>query len=240
MSAHKPHESSPPRKAHETREPQASHGPHGIIDHDRIEFQVDRLILFTDAVFAIAITLLIIEIKVPEEAHHAHRGYEIWHALLAIVPRFTGFVFSFLLIGVYWMAHHHLFRYVINYNGRLIWLNLILLMFVVCMPFTTALAFETFTDDVDVSFILYSLNHIFISLSFLLLWKYISNPAHRLSSGLTDKKYIRYNYWRSFSIIIVFGATIVLGFLKPSIARFTPILCSFAIPLVNRRFKLRR
>jgi uncharacterized membrane protein len=206
------------------------------IASERHEFQLDRLILFTDAVFAIAITLLIIEIKVPEEVHHAQSGREIWHALGGIVLKFTGFVSSFMLIGIYWMVHHRLFRYVVHYNNRLIWMNLLLLMFIVCLPFTTALAFETFTGDVDVSFIIYSVNHIIISLFFMRLWRYISHPAHKLSAGLTDKKYLRYNYWRSLSITLVFVLTIVMCVVLPGIGRFTPMLCMFAIPLVNRRF----
>jgi len=222
MSAHKSPDKSPNK-------------PHDILN-DRHEFQLDRLILFTDAVFAIAITLLIIEIKVPEAVHHAESGREIWHSLGGIVLKFTGFVCSFLLIGIYWMVHHRLFRYVIHYNSRLIWINLLLLMFIVCLPFTTALAFETFTGDVDVSFIIYSVNHIIISLCFMRLWRYISNPAHRLSAGLTDKKYLRYNYWRSLSITLVFSLTIVMCCIIPPIARFTPMLCLLAIPLVNRRF----
>jgi len=212
-----------------------THNSHDIFNN-RHEFQLDRLILFTDAVFAIAITLLIIEVKVPEELHHAVSGHEIWKALGGMALKLVGFVSSFLLIGIYWTVHHRIFRYVINYNSRLIWRNLFLLMFVVFLPFTTALAFETFTGDTDVSFIIYSANHILISLCFLRVWKYISDPAHKLSAGLTDKKYLNYNYWRSISIIIVFGITIILCFIIPGIARFTPVLCAFAIPLVNRRF----
>jgi uncharacterized membrane protein len=109
-------------------------------------------------------------------------------------------------------------------------------MFVVCLPFSTALAFETFTRDVDVPFIIYAFNHLLISFCFMRLWKYISNPAHKLSAGLTDKKYVRYVYWRSISIMIVFGLTMILCAVAPLIGRYTPILCAFAIPIVNRRF----
>jgi uncharacterized membrane protein len=213
----------------------SAHKPQDIFA-TRQEFQLDRLILFTDAVFAIAITLLIIEVKVPEEVHHAGSGYEIWKALGGIALKLVGFVSSFLLIGIYWMVHHRIFRYVINYNSRLIWLNLFLLMFIVFLPFTTALAFETFAGDVDVSFIIYAANHMLISLCFMFMWKYISNPARKLSAGLTDKKYIRYNYWRSLSVMMVFSMTIIFCFIMPPIGRFMPMLCAIAIPLVNRRF----
>ena len=201
---------------------------------NRHEFQLDRLILFSDAVFAIAITLLIIEIKVPDSVQHATSGLQVWKALGSISLKLMGFVFSFLLIGGYWMAHHRLFRYVVHYNSRLIWLNLFLLMFVVFFPFTTALAFETIPGDTDTPFIVYSFNHICIGLLFLLLWWYIAQPAHKLSDGLTNKKYMQYNYWRSFSIIIIFSITIVLCFVKPVAARLFTVASAFVIPILNR------
>jgi uncharacterized membrane protein len=134
------------------------------------------------------------------------------------------------------MAHHRMFRYVIAYNTRLIWLNLFLLLFIVFLPFTTALAFETVTTDIDVLFIIYSVNHIFIGFCFLMLWRYLGNPRHKLSAGLSDKKYLRYNYWRSLSIIIMFSITIFFCILYPPFARFSTIACCVAIPIVNRVF----
>ena len=87
------------------------------------------MIFFSDAVFAIAITLLIIEIKVPEiDGAHANEHAFI-NSLLSLVPKFFGFIFSFFIIGLYWFIHHKMFGYVINYTNRLIWLNL-------CFPLT--------------------------------------------------------------------------------------------------------
>ena len=75
----------------------------------RKEFQLERMILFSDAVFAIAITLLVIEIKIPElEKEHITDkalGEALWH----LVPKFVGFIVSFALIGVYWNVHHRMF-----------------------------------------------------------------------------------------------------------------------------------
>ena len=65
--------------------------------HDRAEFQLERLILFTDAVFAIAITLLVIEIKVPELHHRTEQ--EAIDGLLQLIPKFVGFFISFFIIA---------------------------------------------------------------------------------------------------------------------------------------------
>lgn len=216
----------------------SSHKPHDIFE-DRNQFQLERIILFTDAVFAIAITLLIIEIKVPETIHHAEHGREVWDALLGISLKLAGFVFSFILIGVYWMAHHRMFKYVTGYNNRLLWLNMWLLMAIVFLPFTTALAFENIPSDIDVPFIIYSFNHIVVSFSYFRLWRYISNPKHKLSVGLTDKKFMRYNYWRSFTIIFIFSITILLCIFLPGAGRLFTILCMFAVPALNRIFGMK-
>lgn len=90
----------------------------------RKEFQLERLILFSDAVFAIAITLLVIEIKIPE-IHAADLTEEkLVSSLAHLIPKFIGFLVSFLIIGQYWTVHHRMFGYVINFNGTLLWLNI--------------------------------------------------------------------------------------------------------------------
>src|SRR5215204_5839473 len=83
------------------------------------EFQLERLILFSDAVFAIAITLLVIEIKIPE-VHENVSDKVLLHELKHLVPKFIGFLISFMLIGLYWTIHHRMFGFVTNYNKRLV------------------------------------------------------------------------------------------------------------------------
>ena len=100
------------------------------------EFQLERLILFSDAVFAIAITLLVIEIKVPE-VHGEVSNKVLLHELKHLIPKFFGFLISFMLIGLYWTIHHRMFGFVTNFTKKLIVLNLIFLFFIALMPFST-------------------------------------------------------------------------------------------------------
>src|SRR6187401_3098236 len=90
----------------------------------RKEFQLERLILFSDAVFAIAITLLVIEIKIPEAHDKPVKDAVLLYKLGELIPKFVGFLISFLLIGQYWIVHHRMFSFVVNYTDRLIWLNI--------------------------------------------------------------------------------------------------------------------
>ncbi len=149
-----------------------------VLDHhDRTEFQIERLILFTDAVFAIAITLLIIEIRVPD-LHHARSETDALVALANLLPKFTSFFVAFFVIAVYWVAHHRMFRYVYRYDNKLIWLNMVFLLSIVLMPFTAAFQGEYLLAT---PWILYCLSVIFTGLMQARLQAYIRNPAHGIT-----------------------------------------------------------
>ena len=95
---------------------------------------LDRLLFFSDAVMAIAITLMVLDLRVPEAA-----GAKLGSALLALWPNYLGYLLSFLIIGNYWLSHHRLFRPIRRYDDRLRWMNLLFLFFAALLPFATRL-----------------------------------------------------------------------------------------------------
>lgn len=89
-----------------------------------------RLEAFSDGVIAILITIMVLELRVPEGAD--------WHALGELTPTFLSYVLSFIFLGIYWNNHHHLWQVATRVNGKVLWANLHLLFWLSLVPFVTA------------------------------------------------------------------------------------------------------
>ena len=110
--------------------------PESFIEKEiKMEFQLERMILFSDAVFAIVITLMAIDIKIPETDSFALTPGELKHHLLHLVPIFLAYAFSFFFIGRTWYAHLQLFGFLKKYNAGLVFCNLLLLFSIGLFPF---------------------------------------------------------------------------------------------------------
>lgn len=115
--------------------------------HRKNDFLIERIAFFSDAVFAIAITLLIIEIHPP----HLTRGDSsavAWKKLLERGPEFLGLAVSFLLIGTTWLRHHQLFKYISNFDVQFMAINLVLLFTIILFPFSTSFLYNSLFEDI--------------------------------------------------------------------------------------------
>ncbi|MBO9595938.1 MAG: DUF1211 domain-containing protein [Niabella sp.] len=92
-----------------------------------------RLEAFSDGVLAIIITIMVLELKVPEGENE--QGLK---ALIPLIPTFLSYILSFIYVGIYWNNHHHMFHLVDKINGAVLWKNLNLLFWLSLVPFTTA------------------------------------------------------------------------------------------------------
>lgn len=130
---------------------------------------MERIIFFSDAVIAIAITLLVIDIKVPELGR-GQTDAAITQAVFSLWPKVLSFLLSFWVIAVYWVAHHRSFRWIQRYDSRLIFLNLLFLLFIAWVPVPTALLYTYPSHTLVVS--IYAGSMAAIGLSKFWLWRY--------------------------------------------------------------------
>ena len=200
------------------------------------EFQLERLILFSDAVFAIAITLLVIEIKIPEIHEKPVTENAVLHKLAELIPKFVGFLVSFLLIGQYWIVHHRMFSFVINFTDRLIWLNILFLFAIALMPFSTGFYSEYVLRGVVTPVIFYTANIALLGLANFLMWRYISNQKNNLTENLTPAL-AKYFSLRALTVPTIFVIFSFVYLYNPKIAFFIPILIPFIMRLIFNPMK---
>jgi uncharacterized membrane protein len=129
-------------------------------------YGIGRLMAFSDGVFAIAITLLVLNVPVPDIAQ-ADTMLRLPAALLATGPRLLTFALSFFLVGFYWIRHHQLFRQLIDVDVWLLWLNLVVLFFVCLLPFSSGVVGRYSSTVVGAE--VYAVNLAAIALSFTAL-----------------------------------------------------------------------
>ena len=205
----------------------------GLEPQHKKEFQLERIILFSDAVFAIAITLLVLEIKVPHLEEHTDSALFI--TLVSLTPKFIGFFISFFVIGQYWVVHHKLFGFVDDYNGGLLWMNLIYLLSIVLMPFSTALYSENVKSTL--SFIIYCTNIFSSGIIAFIMWRFIGNEKHKLSLLGKDKELLSYFSIRSLIIASAFATGALVSIFSPTLAKFSPVLIFPGLKIINHKFK---
>ncbi|PSL44915.1 uncharacterized protein DUF1211 [Chitinophaga niastensis] len=160
------------------------------------EFELERLILFSDAVFAIAITLLIIEIKLPHIPENTPTSD--YPALFKpLMNEFFAFMVSFIFIGNFWARHLQLCRFLQNYNEGLIRRNLFLLFFIVCFPFSTSALLQMSVHFMLPLFIyLCNITGCLAGLFWISYYIFQKNPAITIPGHHTEKEllYQRFKY----------------------------------------------
>lgn len=134
-----------------------------------------RLEAFSDGVLAIIITIMVLELKIPHEAS--------WGALEKLWPVFVSYLFSFLMLGIYWGNHHHLLHTIKEVNSGIMWANLHLLFWLSLMPFATGWMGENHFDKLTVA--AYALLSELCGLAYYILMLVIKN-SNQQNSVLID------------------------------------------------------
>jgi len=180
-------------------------------DRQHPDNTTERLEIFSDGVIAIAITLLVLDIKIPE----AEPG-ELLHALGVQWPAYVAYVLSFTVIGIMWVSHHSMFERIRHVDRGLLFTNLLLLLGIGFLPFPTSLLAEYTKQggaNSHVAAAIYSATMALIGLAFVAIWTYLERHPDLLVEGVEPAN-LRRSIRRSYVGPIVYAASIGLAFIS--------------------------
>jgi uncharacterized membrane protein len=187
---------------------------------------LERLIFFSDAVFAIALTLVVVDIRVPDVD-----ASQLGPALLGLLPKFFSYALSFTVIASFWASHHRNFQYVERLDGPLLAWNMVLLFFVAFLPFPTSLLGEH--GNVPVAAAFYAAWLTLTRTSSSMLWRHLVSGG--LLSPSMDEQTRRYVTLQAIWFPVSGLVSVPIALVSPPVAYvlwLSPILIR---PLARRR-----
>jgi len=196
---------------------------------------IDRLLALTDGVVAIALTLLVLQLKVPELTQNMDSASALWHALNVDGGELTSYLISFLVIAQFWLVHHRILRTMRGHSGGLAWRNFAFLLALTLMPFTSDLMGRYSDNPLSVTF--FAINLLALSLS--TQWIYLYAISHHL---VVDKRRSSYEERlgrvRATLTIVVVSIAVALAWTDASLARYAWLLF-LIVPVLGSRIASR-
>ena len=177
-----------------------------------------RITAFSDGVFSIAITLLVLNLHVPTVPG------KLLDQLRTQWPSLLSYLLSFVIVGIYWVAHHNMFHYIKRSDRPFLWINILLLMCVAFIPFPAGLLGQY--SGQRISLITYASSLILTNLMLSLLWWYATSN-HRLVDQDIDPHFVRTVNRRNMTAPLVYLVSIGLSFLSP----LASLIVFFLFPL---------
>ncbi len=178
-----------------------------------------RLEAFSDGVIAIIITIMVLEIHVPDTAD--------WHSFLHILPTIFGYALSFVFVGIYWNNHHHLLHTAEKVNASIMWANLNLLFCLSLVPFGTA--WMSKTDFSTFSVVVYAVMLLICGVAYSILARTISNT---LANHNPMKQILIKSGFKEIFSIVCYSLAIATAFWQTSVSLglFVLVAISWLIP----------
>ena len=194
----------------------------------------DRIVNLSDGVFAIAITLLVLDIRAPDIPENMVSS-QLPAALLSLWPDYLGYFLSFVGISAFWLIHHSIFRPIRSYDRTLLYLNFLFLMVVAFVPFPTSLLGEYGDHQLPVAIYAATLA---VGRLLLTATHWYSTRNNQLLDEPQDPATVRFFLRRGLMIPAIFLFSIAISFLSVSVA-----ICSWLVMLavdavvIHRRFR---
>jgi len=188
-----------------------------------------RIQALTDGVFAIAMTLLVLNLKVPTIPEGA-AAQVLPKLVLGLWPDFFNYALSFILLAIFWIVHHRQFHFIKAIDQRLLWINILGLMFIALIPFSTSLIAQH--GDVQVAALFFQCNLLAIGSIFYMHWSYATGKRHLIDPDLSAQM-ILLNKKRNLVIPTISLVCIGLSFLTPDWSEVP----YFAIPFIMAKYR---
>ena len=189
----------------------------------------------TDGVFAIVMTILVLEIAVPQLSH-SEAAIELPKQLIELWPVILSYGTSFIILGLFWIAHDYQFHYIKRANRTFLWITIFYLMFIAFVPFSTSLIGEY--GDQQISVIIYGINIIIVLVWAYLQWKY-ATKEHRLVDDDLDPKFITIMSRRIIVGIILYAFAIAISLLNTQVSLVLFILIPICYLIPAKYFYIR-
>jgi uncharacterized membrane protein len=191
-----------------------------------------RMEALTDGVFAIAMTLLVLDFKVPTIPEGLTVD-ALPKLILELWPNFFNYIESFILLGIFWIVHHRQCHYIKFIDRGLLWLNILGLMFIVLIPFSTSLVAEY--GHVQIAAVIFECNLLAIGFLFYMQWWYVTGKHHLLDCDLSAETILLMKK-RNLVVPIISLVAIGLSFFNADWSEVP----YFAIPFIMIKYQPRR
>ncbi len=191
-----------------------------------------RIEALTDGIFAIAMTLLVLTLDIPEAKTELTQTVELYSLLIGQMHKFFNYALSFLLLAIFWVKHHQQFHFIKRTNRKHLWINIVTLMFIALIPFSTSLIGD-YNDDRVAEFFFAS-NLFIIGMLFLWNWVY-ATKGHRLVDRSLDPQRIALWKKRGAVIPLVSLLAMVLSLTNPQFTFYAYLLIPIILALPHFR-----
>lgn len=190
----------------------------------RVEFGKSRIEALTDGIFAFGMTLLVLGVGYPISVQ-TFSSTPLVQILRSSFPDFILYMVSFLILAAFWVSHHVQFHYIRFIDRTFLWLNILALMFVAFVPFTSSLAGFFYTSRLAAA--VFEVHLLIIGLMFHLQWRYATHGRRLVDPGLDDASVRR--VWGATLVIPVFS---VAGILLTLLGIHESLFIFFLVPVV--------
>jgi uncharacterized membrane protein len=189
----------------------------------------NRLIALTDGVYAIVMTILVLELSVPIVMGIAVNR-ELAHGLLEMWPEFLIYGLSFLVLGVFWLMHHFIFDTIKQYDAALSWINIFFLMCTGLIPFSTAI-FGVYGAE-RITALVYGINMFLCYSGLGALWLYATRKR-RLVADYVEPSFIKGGYMMAITYLVTILIALGIAFVNPVISFFLYFLIVVAVIILT-------